>query len=198
MQRRTKAWLTSYRWKVPGRSQPPTVAATPPAPAAAVPVHAVQQEPRLGPGPSADGVCGRPRGFVHFAGPILTSFANSREPQQGSPSTCASSAALAEAVARLETWLIKTRGAELRKVKSSAAALRAVAHVAYAHARCDEEAAQMSGDCTATRRPSEAAVRIELPSEAFVGEERPLCASPARRTQQRAPHSRPRGQPWRS
>ena len=263
MQRRTKAWLTSYRWKVPGRSQPPTVAATPPAPAAAVPVHAVQQESRLGPGPSADGCghlhCalmiikasspqqqrtaagGRPRGFVHFdqfcefartparlpqapalqpcinKGPThnrnqthkmnqthtmnqtiqvapatalaelaaraelaggslaeaaalvpagLTRLCRGEEGQTG---TCASSAALAEAVARLETWLIKTRGAELRKVKSSAAALRAVAHVAYAHARCDEEAAQMSGDCTATRRPSEAAVRIELPSEAFVG-----------------------------
>ena len=53
MQRRTKAWLTSYRWKVPRRSQPPTVAATPPTPAAAVPVHAVHQEPMLG--PSADG-----------------------------------------------------------------------------------------------------------------------------------------------
>ena len=53
MQRRTKAWLTSYRWKVPRRSQLPTVAATPPTPAAAVPVHAVHQEPMLG--PSADG-----------------------------------------------------------------------------------------------------------------------------------------------
>ena len=56
----------------------------------------------------------------------------------------ASAAHLAEAVARLETWLISTRGAELRKTKSSAAALRVVAHVAYAHARCSEEAMEMS------------------------------------------------------
>ena len=81
----------------------------------------------------------------------------------------ASASHLAEAVARLETWLISTRGAELRKTKSSAAALRVVAHVAYAHARCSEEATEMSEDPTATRRPIAPAVEMELPSDSFVG-----------------------------
>ena len=106
----------------------------------------------------------------------------------------ASAAHLAEAVARLETWLISTRGAELRKAKSSAAALRAVAHVAYAHARCSEEATEMSEDPAAARRPIAPAVEMELPSDSFVGHvvgRNLLCASPARRTRQRVPHSRP-------
>ena len=81
----------------------------------------------------------------------------------------ASASHLAEAVARLETWLISTRGAELRKTKSSAAALRVVAHVAYAHARCSEEGTEMSEGTTATRRPIAPAVEMELPSDSFVG-----------------------------
>jgi hypothetical protein len=65
----------------------------------------------------------------------------------GDASTCPP-----EAAARLEAWLLSTRGAELRKAKSLVTALRSMAHVTYVWSL---DATQPAVTSDPTRRPQE-------------------------------------------
>ena len=72
-----------------------------------------------------------------------------------------------EAAARLEAWLLSTRGAELRKAKSLDTALRSMAPVTYV---LSLDATQPAVACDPTRRPQATHVLdLRLPDTGFAG-----------------------------
>jgi Ran GTPase-activating protein (RanGAP) involved in mRNA processing and transport len=68
-----------------------------------------------------------------------------------------------EAAARLEAWLMSTRGAELRKAKSFDTALRSMAHATYVWSF---DATRLAGADDLTRRPETHLRHLSLPGEA--------------------------------
>jgi hypothetical protein len=74
----------------------------------------------------------------------------------GHVSTCPT-----EAAARLEAWLLSTRGAELRKAKSFDTALRSMAHATYVWSL---DATQPAGADDLTRRPETHLRHLSLPA----------------------------------
>ena len=93
-------------------------------------------------------------------------------PGETNPAVCPP----AEAVARVERWLIATRGSELRKARTPEMALRCVAHVAYVWSQADDTERECGGQCCpalggdAARRRQRAALHtttVTLPTNRF-------------------------------